>query len=93
MLLLRAALEDPRTERSLLVSEACVPLHPFWCLYTFLFSTERSFVKSWRTDDRFQLYDFGKDENAVKKAWRKGAFRRASRHVRRLDAAATVSGR
>ena len=70
--LLRAALADPRNERFLLVSESCVPLHPFLCLYDFLFSTPKSFVKSWATADRARLYDFGARDAAVKRRWRKG---------------------
>ena len=31
MRLIVSALRDPRTQRSILMSEAGVPLHPFWC--------------------------------------------------------------
>ena len=67
MRLIVSALRDPRTQRSILMSEAGVPLHPFWCLHTYLFSTERSFVASWRTDQRRKvLYDFGVEDELYK---------------------------
>ena len=72
------------------MSEAGVPLHPFWCLHTYLFSTEKSFVASWRTDERRKvLYDFGVEDELYKKRWRKGhqwvALTR--KHMALLDAA------
>ena len=90
MRLIVSALRDPRTQRSILMSEAGVPLHPFWCLHTYLFSTERSFVASWRTDERRKvLYDFGVEDDLYKKRWRKGhqwvALTR--KHMSVLDAA------
>ena len=90
MRLIVSALRDPRTQRSILMSEAGVPLHPFWCLHTYLFSTERSFVASWRTDERRKvLYDFGVEDDLYRKRWRKGhqwvALTRE--HMALLDAA------
>ncbi|KAJ8599538.1 hypothetical protein CTAYLR_007121 [Chrysophaeum taylorii] len=71
MLLVRAAMQDPRNERFLLLSESCVPLHPFWCVYAFATSAP-SFVATWPTSDRKNLYDFGTLDVVVKKHWRKG---------------------
>ena len=72
------------------MSEAGVPLHPFWCLHTYLFSTKRSFVASWLTDQRRKvLYDFGVEDDLYRKRWRKGhqwvALTRV--HMAVLDAA------
>ena len=72
LLLLRAALADARNERFLLVSESCVPVHPFLCLWDFLFATEKSLVKTWKTTDRATLYDFADRDADVKTRWRKG---------------------
>ena len=90
MRLIVSALRDPRTQRSILMSEAGVPLHPFWCLHTYLFSTDRSFVASWLTDQRRKvLYDFGVEDDLYRKRWRKGhqwvALTRE--HMALLDAA------
>ena len=72
LLLLRAALADARNERFLLVSESCVPVHPFLCLWDFLFATDKSLVKTWKTTDRASLYDFADRDAEVKRRWRKG---------------------
>lgn len=72
MRLMQAALRDPRTARSLLMSEADVPLHPFWCVHAYLFSTPKSFAASWTTHDRKKLYDFGDAEALYRSRWRKG---------------------
>ena len=90
MRLIVSALRDPRTQRSILMSEAGVPLHPFWCLHTYLFSTDRSFVASWLTDQRRKvLYDFGVEDELYRTRWRKGhqwvALTRE--HMALLDAA------
>ena len=85
-----SALRDPRTQRSILMSEAGVPLHPFWCLHTYLFSTEKSFVASWLTDERRKvLYDFGGEDDLYRKEVAQGppVGRFNRKHMALLDAA------
>ena len=74
-----AALRDRANQAFVYLSESCVPIHSFDCMYEFFFATDSSprgastlsFASTWKTDERRDLYGF--EDDLVRDQWRKGS--------------------
>ncbi|PWA62475.1 Glycosyl transferase, family 14 [Artemisia annua] len=75
-LLFKAALDDPRNQIFVLLSDSCVPLYNFSYIYKYLISSPRSFVDSFidATDDpREKRYNPEMSPDIPEDKWRKGS--------------------
>ncbi|XP_031124867.1 glycosyltransferase BC10-like [Ipomoea triloba] len=71
-LLFVAALDDPRNQRFVLLSDSCVPLHNFGYIYKYLVNSPRSFVDSF-IDKKDGRYNPMMLPYIPKSKWRKGS--------------------
>ena len=74
--LLRAALKHPHNARFLLLSETCIPVRPFPCVYrTFAEAGHRSFIQTTPTNDRYpsEMDTVPRAERVYPRHWRKGS--------------------
>ncbi|CAM6096956.1 unnamed protein product [Calypogeia fissa] len=71
-LLLAAALEDPKNERFLLLSDSCVPLYTFKYVFDYVVTSPRSFVDSF-IDYNDERYNPRMAPDIKEDRWRKGS--------------------
>ncbi|KAH7545701.1 hypothetical protein FEM48_Zijuj01G0121700 [Ziziphus jujuba var. spinosa] len=71
-LLLEAALEDPASQRFVLLSDSCVPLYNFSYIYNYVMASPRSFVDSF-LDAKEGRYNPKMSPRIPKNKWRKGS--------------------
>ncbi|XRB03793.1 glycosyltransferase BC10 [Pycnococcus provasolii] len=74
--LLRAALKHPHNARFLLLSETCIPVRPFPCVYrTLAEAGHRSFIQTTPTNDRYpsEMDTVPRAERVYPRHWRKGS--------------------
>lgn len=71
-LLFATALEDPANQRFVLLSDSCVPLYNFSCVYSYTMASRRSFVDSF-LDVKEGRYNPKMSPHIPKEKWRKGS--------------------
>ncbi|KAJ4826608.1 hypothetical protein Tsubulata_050922 [Turnera subulata] len=71
-LLFEAALDDPANQRFVLLSDSCVPLYNFSYIYSYLISSQKSFVDSF-INVREKRYTYKMAPVIRKDKWRKGS--------------------